>query len=145
MSIIDGKQVAEDVFATVKNAAAELAASEVHDRSENRKAEECGFHPVQKTLPADVITQAELVAHSRTNDLPALVNEADIVVTAVGRAQIVRGHWIKPGATVIDVGINRVGHRRGARVSHGLLAMSPSRKQKRPQVLSRPCRVAPAL
>jgi methylenetetrahydrofolate dehydrogenase (NADP+)/methenyltetrahydrofolate cyclohydrolase len=48
------------------------------------------------------------IAHSRTRDLPAVVRRADIVVAAVGRAEMVRGDWIKPGATVIDVGINRV-------------------------------------
>ena len=48
------------------------------------------------------------IAHSRTRDLSAVVRRADIVVTAVGRAEMVRGDWIKPGATVIDVGINRV-------------------------------------
>jgi methylenetetrahydrofolate dehydrogenase (NADP+)/methenyltetrahydrofolate cyclohydrolase len=48
------------------------------------------------------------VAHSRTRDLPAVVRSADIVVAAVGRAEMVRGSWIKPGATVIDVGINRL-------------------------------------
>ncbi|AHE54498.1 bifunctional methylenetetrahydrofolate dehydrogenase/methenyltetrahydrofolate cyclohydrolase FolD [Sphingomonas sanxanigenens] len=48
------------------------------------------------------------VAHSRTRDLPAVVRRADIVVAAVGRADMVKGDWIKPGATVIDVGINRV-------------------------------------
>ena len=48
------------------------------------------------------------VAHSRTRDLAGVVRRADIVVAAVGRAQMVPGDWIKPGATVIDVGINRV-------------------------------------
>nr|WP_276591708.1 bifunctional methylenetetrahydrofolate dehydrogenase/methenyltetrahydrofolate cyclohydrolase FolD [Sphingomicrobium nitratireducens] len=48
------------------------------------------------------------IAHSRTKDLPALVRQADIVVAAVGRAEMVKGDWIKPGATVIDVGINRL-------------------------------------
>ena len=48
------------------------------------------------------------VAHSRTKDLPDVVRRADIVVAAVGRPQMVRGNWIKPGAIVIDVGINRV-------------------------------------
>ncbi len=47
------------------------------------------------------------IAHSRTADLPALVAQADIVVAAVGRAQMVKGEWLKPGACVIDVGINR--------------------------------------
>jgi methylenetetrahydrofolate dehydrogenase (NADP+) / methenyltetrahydrofolate cyclohydrolase len=48
------------------------------------------------------------VAHSRTRDLPDVVRQADIVVAAVGRPEMVRGNWIKPGAVVIDVGINRV-------------------------------------
>ena len=48
------------------------------------------------------------IAHSRTRDLPAVVRRADIVVAAVGRPEMIRGDWIKPGATVIDVGINRI-------------------------------------
>jgi methylenetetrahydrofolate dehydrogenase (NADP+)/methenyltetrahydrofolate cyclohydrolase len=48
------------------------------------------------------------IAHSRTRDLADVVRRADIVVAAVGRAEMVRGAWIKPGATVIDVGINRL-------------------------------------
>jgi methylenetetrahydrofolate dehydrogenase (NADP+)/methenyltetrahydrofolate cyclohydrolase len=48
------------------------------------------------------------VAHSRTRDLPGVVRRADLVVAAVGRPEMVRGDWIKPGAIVIDVGINRV-------------------------------------
>jgi len=48
------------------------------------------------------------VAHSRTKDLPSVVRQADIVVAAVGRPEMVLGDWIKPGATVIDVGINRI-------------------------------------
>ena len=51
------------------------------------------------------------VAHSRSHDLPGIVHRADIVVAAVGRPGLVRGEWIKPGATVIDVGINRVDDR----------------------------------
>jgi len=47
------------------------------------------------------------VAHSRTRDLPEVVRGADIVVAAVGRPNMVKGDWLKPGATVIDVGINR--------------------------------------
>ncbi|MEN2787686.1 bifunctional methylenetetrahydrofolate dehydrogenase/methenyltetrahydrofolate cyclohydrolase FolD [Sphingomonas qilianensis] len=47
------------------------------------------------------------VAHSRTRDLASVVARADIVVAAVGRPEMVRGEWLKPGATVIDVGINR--------------------------------------
>jgi methylenetetrahydrofolate dehydrogenase (NADP+)/methenyltetrahydrofolate cyclohydrolase len=48
------------------------------------------------------------VAHSRTADLPGECRRADILIAAVGRPEMVRGDWIKPGATVIDVGINRV-------------------------------------
>ena len=48
------------------------------------------------------------IAHSRTRDLPGVCREADILVAAVGRPQMIGGDWIKPGATVIDVGINRV-------------------------------------
>lgn len=48
------------------------------------------------------------IAHSRTNDLPALCATADILVAAVGRPEMVKADWVKPGATVIDVGINRI-------------------------------------
>ena len=48
------------------------------------------------------------IAHSRTRDLPGVCRQADIVVAAVGRPEMVRGDWIKPGAVVIDVGINRL-------------------------------------
>ncbi|MEO7564084.1 MAG: bifunctional methylenetetrahydrofolate dehydrogenase/methenyltetrahydrofolate cyclohydrolase FolD [Sphingomicrobium sp.] len=48
------------------------------------------------------------IAHSRTKDLPEVVRGGDIVIAAVGRAEMVKGEWIKPGATVIDVGINRL-------------------------------------
>ena len=48
------------------------------------------------------------ITHSRTNDLPGVVAAADIVVAAVGRPNMVKGNWIKPGAVVIDVGINRI-------------------------------------
>jgi len=48
------------------------------------------------------------VAHSKTHDLPAVCRRADILVAAIGRPEMVRGDWIKPGAVVVDVGINRV-------------------------------------
>jgi 5,10-methylene-tetrahydrofolate dehydrogenase/methenyl tetrahydrofolate cyclohydrolase len=48
------------------------------------------------------------ICHSRTKDLPGVVREADILVAAVGRAEMVRGDWVKPGAVVIDVGMNAV-------------------------------------
>jgi methylenetetrahydrofolate dehydrogenase (NADP+)/methenyltetrahydrofolate cyclohydrolase len=57
------------------------------------------------------------IAHSHSRDLPALSRQADILFAAVGRAEMVRGDWIRPGATVIDVGINRIephaGEKRG--------------------------------
>ncbi len=55
------------------------------------------------------------ICHSRTKDLPDVVRRADIVVAAVGRAEMVRSDWLKPGATVIDVGINRVDAGEGKR------------------------------
>jgi methylenetetrahydrofolate dehydrogenase (NADP+)/methenyltetrahydrofolate cyclohydrolase len=55
------------------------------------------------------------VAHSRTRDLPAAVGRSDIVVAAVGRPQLIRGAWLKPGATVIDVGQERVEQPDGSR------------------------------
>lgn len=48
------------------------------------------------------------IAHSRTKDLPERCREADILVAAVGRPEMIKGDWIKPGACVIDVGINRI-------------------------------------
>ncbi|MCB1337172.1 MAG: bifunctional methylenetetrahydrofolate dehydrogenase/methenyltetrahydrofolate cyclohydrolase FolD [Maritimibacter sp.] len=62
--------------------------------------------PMAQLLLRDSCTVT--VAHSRTADLPDVVRRADIVVAAVGRPEMVKGDWIKPGATVIDVGINRL-------------------------------------
>ncbi|SFJ72001.1 bifunctional methylenetetrahydrofolate dehydrogenase/methenyltetrahydrofolate cyclohydrolase FolD [Celeribacter neptunius] len=62
--------------------------------------------PMAQLLLGDSCTVT--VAHSRTKDLPEVVKRADIVVAAVGRAHFVQGDWIKPGASVIDVGINRI-------------------------------------
>lgn len=62
--------------------------------------------PMAQLLIAESCTVT--VAHSRTKDLADVVRRADIVVAAVGRPEMVKGDWIKPGATVIDVGINRV-------------------------------------
>jgi methylenetetrahydrofolate dehydrogenase (NADP+)/methenyltetrahydrofolate cyclohydrolase len=67
---------------------------------------------------AQLLTQASCtvtVAHSRTRDLPAAVRHADIVVAAVGRPELIRGDWLKPGATVIDVGQERVEQADGTR------------------------------
>ncbi|MBT8425563.1 MAG: bifunctional methylenetetrahydrofolate dehydrogenase/methenyltetrahydrofolate cyclohydrolase FolD [Silicimonas sp.] len=62
--------------------------------------------PMAQLLLGDSCTVT--IAHSRTKDLPGVVRRADIVVAAVGRPAMVPGDWIKPGATVIDVGINRI-------------------------------------
>jgi len=62
--------------------------------------------PMAQLLLAESCTVT--IAHSRTRDLPAVVRRADIVVAAVGRAEMVKADWLKPGACVIDVGINRV-------------------------------------
>jgi methylenetetrahydrofolate dehydrogenase (NADP+)/methenyltetrahydrofolate cyclohydrolase len=59
------------------------------------------------------------ICHSRTKDLPDVVRQADILIAAVGRAKMVRGDWVKPGAVVIDVGINRIDdptHPKGSRL-----------------------------
>jgi methylenetetrahydrofolate dehydrogenase (NADP+)/methenyltetrahydrofolate cyclohydrolase len=63
--------------------------------------------PMAQLLLAENCTVT--IAHSRTRDLPQVVRRADIVVAAVGQPAMIRGDWLKPGATVIDVGINRVG------------------------------------
>lgn len=62
--------------------------------------------PMAQLLLGDSCTVT--IAHSRTKDLPDVVRQADVVVAAVGRPEMVPGDWIKPGATVIDVGINRI-------------------------------------
>ena len=62
--------------------------------------------PMAQLLLAESATVT--IAHSKTRDLPEVVKAADVVVAAVGRPEMVRGDWIKPGATVIDVGINRL-------------------------------------
>ncbi len=62
--------------------------------------------PVAQLLLAENCTVT--IAHSKSKDLPAIVRGADLVIAAVGRAEMVKGDWIKPGACVIDVGINRI-------------------------------------
>ncbi len=73
--------------------------------------------PMAQLLLAESCTVT--IAHSRTRDLPALCRTADILVAAVGRPEMVRGDWIRPGATVIDVGINRVPSRDPAKAAEG--------------------------
>jgi methylenetetrahydrofolate dehydrogenase (NADP+)/methenyltetrahydrofolate cyclohydrolase len=62
--------------------------------------------PVAQLLLAENATVT--IAHSKTHDLPSVCRRADLLIAAMGRPEMVRGDWIKPGATVIDVGINRV-------------------------------------
>jgi methylenetetrahydrofolate dehydrogenase (NADP+)/methenyltetrahydrofolate cyclohydrolase len=62
--------------------------------------------PLARLLLAENATVT--VAHSRTRDLPALCRRADLLFAAMGRPEMVRGDWIRSGATVIDVGINRI-------------------------------------
>ena len=62
--------------------------------------------PVAQLLLAENCTVT--IAHSRSKDLPSIVRRADLVIAAVGRPEMVKGDWLKPGATVIDVGINRI-------------------------------------
>ncbi len=71
--------------------------------------------PVAQLLLAENATVT--IAHSKTRDLPAVCRRADILVAAIGKPEMVRGDWIKPGATVIDVGINRVPGE-GGKVAH---------------------------
>jgi len=67
--------------------------------------------PVAQLLLAENATVT--ITHSKTRDLPAVCRRADLLIAAIGRAEMVRGDWIKPGATVIDVGINRVAGQNG--------------------------------
>ena len=88
-----------------------LLAKTVHDTIAGLEAVVVGRSnivgkPVAQLLLAENATVT--VTHSRTNDLASVCRRADLLVAAIGRAEMVRGDWIKPGATVIDVGINRV-------------------------------------
>lgn len=77
--------------------------------------------PMAQLLLAESCTVT--VAHSRTRDLPALCRTADILVAAVGRPEMIRGDWIKPGAAVIDVGINRVPSRDPVKAAEGKMRL----------------------
>jgi methylenetetrahydrofolate dehydrogenase (NADP+)/methenyltetrahydrofolate cyclohydrolase len=88
-----------------------LLAKTVHDSLAGLEAVVIGRSnivgkPVAQLLLAKNMTVT--VAHSKTNDLPAVCRRADVLIAAIGRPEMVRGDWIKRGATVIDVGINRV-------------------------------------
>ena len=67
--------------------------------------------PVAQLLLAQHATVT--IAHSRTKDLPGVCREADVLIAAVGKAEMIRGDWVKPGAIVVDVGINRVDSGKG--------------------------------
>lgn len=76
--------------------------------------------PMAMLLLARDASATVTVAHSRSRDLPAICRRADILIAAVGRPEMVRADWVKPGAVVIDVGINRVedpGHPKGYRLT----------------------------
>jgi methylenetetrahydrofolate dehydrogenase (NADP+)/methenyltetrahydrofolate cyclohydrolase len=88
-----------------------LLAKTVHDSLAGLEAVVVGRSnivgkPVAQLLLAENATVT--VTHSKTRDLPAVCRRADLLIAAIGHAEMVRGDWIKPGATVIDVGINRV-------------------------------------
>jgi methylenetetrahydrofolate dehydrogenase (NADP+)/methenyltetrahydrofolate cyclohydrolase len=64
--------------------------------------------PMAMLLVAKNSNATVTIAHSRSKDLPAICRRADILIAAVGRPEMVKADWVKPGAVVIDVGINRV-------------------------------------
>ena len=88
-----------------------ILAKTIHETLSGREAVVVGRsnivgRPVAQLLLAENATVT--ITHSRTNDLPSICRRADVLVAAIGRPEMIRGDWIKPGATVIDVGINRV-------------------------------------
>src|SRR5204862_216675 len=122
--VIDGKavaarvraQVAEDVaaFTTEHGRPPGLATvligddpgSAVYVGGKQRASKEVGIAGFDHRLPAANATVT--VCHSRTHALPAVARRGDVLIAAVGRPEMVRGDWVKPGAVVIDVGINRL-------------------------------------
>jgi methylenetetrahydrofolate dehydrogenase (NADP+)/methenyltetrahydrofolate cyclohydrolase len=88
-----------------------LLAKSVHTSLEGLNAVVLGRSNIVGKPVAQLLIQESAtvtVAHSRTQDLDEVCARADLLVAAVGRAELVKRHWIKPGATVIDVGINRI-------------------------------------
>jgi 5,10-methylene-tetrahydrofolate dehydrogenase/methenyl tetrahydrofolate cyclohydrolase len=136
MPLIDGKaiaaQVREEVRADVERWRAgggrqpglatvlvgDDPASAVYVGGKQKACAEAGIQGFDHRLPGDTEQAAVeallaenatvTVCHSRTHDLGEVCRRADVLVAAVGRPRMIRGDWIKPGATVIDVGINRV-------------------------------------
>ena len=82
--------------------------------------------PVAQLLLAENATVT--IAHSKTRDLPTVCGRADLLVAAIGQPELVRGYWIKPGATVIDVGINRIVGERGRSRIVGDVAFSEAKE-----------------
>jgi methylenetetrahydrofolate dehydrogenase (NADP+) / methenyltetrahydrofolate cyclohydrolase len=82
--------------------------------------------PVAQLLLAENATVT--IAHSKTSDLPAVCGRADVLIAAIGQPEFVRGYWIKPGATVIDVGINRIAGERGKPRIVGDVAFSEAKE-----------------
>ena len=82
--------------------------------------------PVAQLLLAENATVT--IAHSKTRDLPTVCGRADLLVAAIGQPEFVRGYWIKPGATVIDVGINRIVGERGRSRIVGDVAFSEAKE-----------------
>ena len=93
--------------------------------------------PVAQLLLAENATVT--IAHSKTRDLAAVCRRADLLIAAIGKPEFVRGDWIKPGATVIDVGINRVPGEGGKSRIVGDVAFAGSARWPAP---SRRCRAA---
>jgi methylenetetrahydrofolate dehydrogenase (NADP+) / methenyltetrahydrofolate cyclohydrolase len=88
-----------------------MLAKTVHDSLAGMDAVVVGRSNIVGKPVAQLLLQENAtvtIAHSRTRDLPELCRRADLLIAALGRPAMLRGHWIKPGATVIDVGINRV-------------------------------------
>jgi methylenetetrahydrofolate dehydrogenase (NADP+)/methenyltetrahydrofolate cyclohydrolase len=82
--------------------------------------------PVVQLLLAENATVT--IAHSKTKDLPSVCRRADLLIAAIGKPELVRGDWIKPGATVIDVGINRIAGADGKPVIVGDVAFAEAAK-----------------
>jgi len=82
--------------------------------------------PLAQLLLAENATVT--IAHSKTTDLPEICRRADLLFAAAGRPEMVRGNWIKPGATVIDVGINRVAGEAGKTKLVGDVAFSEAKE-----------------
>ncbi len=80
------------------------------------------------------------ITHSRTRDLPGLCRQADILVVAIGRTEFVKGDWIKPGAAVIDVGINQIPTAEGKSRLVGDVAFAEAQKMAD----TSPCRAVSA-